>query len=129
MTKFRREKLHSMVKYNNLTRYCISTQCIPGRDMAKRCHTKYCVKSPVSSPLASPRVEASDTPKQVQHLSTCITVLMETPEPIKAPLIKGEWVSSMDLSDPPPRSPSTKLKEVPDTVLRVDINLWAMITT
>ena len=42
------------------------------------------LQSPVFSPQASPRVEASDRPKQAQHLSTCRKAQMETPESIRA---------------------------------------------
>ena len=55
--------------------------------------------SPVSSPQASTKVEASDIPKQAQHIPTCRKIQMETPESIKASLSPGEWVSSIDLSD------------------------------
>ena len=54
--------------------------------------------SPVSSPQASTKVEASDIPKQAQHIPTCRKIQMETPESIKASLSPGEWVSSIDLS-------------------------------
>ena len=45
------------------------------------------------------KVEANNRPKQAQHLPTCGKVQMETPESIRASLILGEWVSSIDLSD------------------------------
>ena len=81
------------------------------------------LQSPVYSPQASLGVEASDIPKQAQHLSSCRKVQMETPESIRASFIPGEWVSPTDLSvatlsqsHPFPLKP----KEVPDTVLRVN---------
>ena len=36
-----------------------------------KCKISLILLSPVSSPLASPKVEDSDRPKQAQHLSTC----------------------------------------------------------
>ena len=45
---------------------------------------------------------------------------METPESIRPSLIPGEWVSSSDLSDRYFLIPILRLKEVPDTRLRVD---------
>ena len=58
------------------------------------------LQSPVSSPQASPKVEASKRPKQAQHLSTCRKVRNgNTQESIRASLILGECVSSIDLSD------------------------------
>ena len=79
------------------------------------------LQSPVPNPQASPRVEASDRHKQAQHLSTCRKVQMETPESIRASLIPG-GIGVVDR--PVRRVPShplpPKLKEVPDTVLRVD---------
>ena len=45
------------------------------------------------------KVEASNRPKQAQHLPTCRKVQVETLESIRASLIPGEWVSSIDLSD------------------------------
>ena len=77
-------------------------------------------QSPVSSPQASPKVEANDRPKQAQHLSACRKVQMETPESIRTCLIPGEWVSSIDLSVATFTSLPEKPKEVPDTVLRMD---------
>ena len=50
-------------------------------------------------------------------LSTCRKVQMETLESIRASLIPGEWVSCQKHTF---SSPSSKLEEVPDTVLRVD---------
>ena len=43
------------------------------------------------------KVEASDRPKQAQHLPTSRKVQMELPESIGASLIPGEWVSLIDL--------------------------------
>ena len=57
------------------------------------------LKLRLSSPQASPKVEASDRPKQAQCLPTCRIFKMETPECIRASLIPGDWVSSIDLSD------------------------------
>ena len=36
-----------------------------------KCKISWVLQSPVSSPQASPKVEASDRPKQAQHLPTC----------------------------------------------------------
>ena len=52
-----------------------------------KCKISRVLQSSISSPQASPKVEASDRFK------------METPESIRASLIPGEWVSSIDLSD------------------------------
>ena len=59
-----------------------------------KCKISWVLQSAVSSPQASPKVEASDRPKQAQHFST-----LETPESIRTSLIPDEWVSSIDLSD------------------------------
>ena len=64
-----------------------------------KCKISRVLQSPVSSSQASPKVEASDRPKQAQHLPTCRKVQNGTPEFIRASLIPGEWVSSIDLSD------------------------------
>ena len=69
-------------------------------------------------PQASPKVEASNRRKQAQHLSACRRFKMETPESIRASLIPGEWVSSIDLSDAyHPHSP--KFKDVPRVLSQV----------
>ena len=78
------------------------------------------LQSPVPNPQASPRVEATDRHKQAHPFPTCRKVQMETPESIRASLIPGEWVSSSDLSDTYFLIPILHLKEVPDTLLRVD---------
>ena len=39
-----------------------------------KCKISRVLQSPVSSPQASPKVEASDRPKQAQHLPTCRSV-------------------------------------------------------
>ena len=57
------------------------------------------LQSPVSSPQASPKVEASNRPKQAQHLPNCRMVQNGKPESIRASLSPGEWVSSIYLSD------------------------------
>ena len=44
-------------------------------------------------------MEASNRPKQALHLPTVESFKMETPETIRASLIPGERVSSIDLSD------------------------------
>ena len=49
-----------------------------------KCKISRVLQSPVSSPQASPKVEASNRHKQAQH--------------IRASLVPGEWVSSVDLS-------------------------------
>ena len=53
-------------------------------------------------------------------LSSSRKVQMKTPESVRTSLIPGEWVSLIDLSDAYFLIPSAKLKQVPDTVLRVD---------
>ena len=45
---------------------------------------------------------------------------METPESIRASLIPGEWVLCQTCQTHTSSFPSSKLKEVPDTVLSVD---------
>ena len=61
------------------------------------------LQSPVSSPQASPKVEASNRLKlNSNRLNTFLHVekfKMETQESIRTSLIPGEWVSSIDLSD------------------------------
>ena len=75
------------------------------------------LQSPVPNPQASPRVEANDRHKQKKG---CRKVQMETPESIRASLIPGEWVSCQTCRTRTVSFPSSKLKEVPDTVLSVD---------
>ena len=53
-------------------------------------------------------------------VSTCRKVQMETPESIRASLIPGEWRSCQTCQTRTFSFPSSNLKEVPDTVLRVD---------
>ena len=65
-----------------------------------KCKISRVLQSPVSGPQASPKVEASDRSKQAQHLPTSREVKMEIPESIRASLIPGEWVSSIDLRIP-----------------------------
>ena len=60
-----------------------------------KCKISRVLQSPISSTQASPKVEASNRPKQAQHLH----LKMETPESIRTSLIQGEWMSSIDLSD------------------------------
>ena len=79
-----------------------------------KCKISRVLQLSVSSPQASPKVEVSNRPKQAQHL--LVEGSNETPESIRASLISGEWVPSIDLS----HLPSTQLKEIPDSVLRVD---------
>ena len=74
------------------------------------------LQSPLPNPQASPRVEANDRHKQAHPLSTCRKVQMETPESIRASLIPGEWVSCQTCQTRTFSFPSSKLKEVPDTV-------------
>ena len=65
-----------------------------------KCKISRVLQSLVSSPQASPKVEASHRLKQAQHFSTHVEKFkMETPESIRTSLIPGEWVSSIDLSD------------------------------
>ena len=63
-----------------------------------KCKISLVLQSPVSCTQASPKVEASNRPKQAQHLLTC-RFKMETPESIRASLIPAEWVSSRDIPD------------------------------
>ena len=78
---------------------CLLIQSLLSKNAIKRVENvkSLVLQSPVPSPRASPRVEARDRHKQAQHLSTCRKVQMETP--IRASLIPGEWVSSINLSD------------------------------
>ena len=69
------------------------------RNRNGKCKISRVLQSPVSSPQASPKVEAGHRPKQAQHFSTLEKFKMETPESIRTSLIPGEWVSSIDLSD------------------------------
>ena len=71
----------------------------------RKCKISRVLQSPVSSPQASPKVEASNRPKQTQHLPTCRRVQNETPESIRAALIPREWVS---YQTPTLTSPSTQ---------------------
>ena len=52
-----------------------------------KCKISLILQSPVSSPQASPEVEASNRLKQAQHFS------------IRISLIPGEWIALIDLSD------------------------------
>ena len=61
-----------------------------------KCKISRILQSPVSSPQASPKVEASNRLKQTLHVEK---FKMETPESIRTSLVPGEWVSSIDLSD------------------------------
>ena len=58
----------------------------------RKCKISRVLQSPLSSPQASPKVEASNRLKQAQHFSTRRKVHQDS-------LIPGEWVSSTDLSD------------------------------
>ena len=64
-----------------------------------KCKISLVLQSPFPNPQASPRVEANDRHEQASPLSICRKVQMETPESIRASLIPGEWVLSIDLSD------------------------------
>ena len=65
-----------------------------------KCKISRVLQSPVSSPKASPKVEASNRLKQTQHFSTCRKVRNgNSKESNRTSLIPGEWVSSIDLSD------------------------------
>ena len=57
------------------------------------------LQSPVSSPQASPKVEASNRLKQDHHFSSHRYFKIETPESTRTFLVPGEWVSSINLSD------------------------------
>ena len=65
----------------------------------RKCKVSRVLQSPVSSTQASPKVEASNRLKQAQHFLLVERFKMEIPESIRAFLIPGEWVSSIDLSD------------------------------
>ena len=54
-----------------------------------KCKISWVLQSPVSSPQASPKVEASHRLKQAQHFSTCRKVQNETPDSISTSLISG----------------------------------------
>ena len=56
------------------------------------------LQSPVSSTQASPKVEASNRPKQAQYLLKG-SIKMSIKKSIRTSLIPGKWVSSIDLSD------------------------------
>ena len=71
----------------------------------------------VPNPQASPRVEANDSGLTPHPLSTPRKVQMETPESIRTSLRPGEWVLCQTRTF---LFPSSKLKEVLDTVLGVD---------
>ena len=75
------------------------------------CKSSRVLQSPVSSSQASPKVEASDRPKQTQHLSTCRKVQNGNTR-VHQGLSDSRGLSVID------RPP--KPKEVPDTVLRVN---------
>ena len=66
------------------------------------------------------KVEASNRPKQTQHLPTCGKVQMETPESIRPSLILGEWdVVNRPIRRLPSHLHSPKLKEVPKVLPQV----------
>ena len=64
-----------------------------------KCKISLVLQLPVSSPQASPKVEASNRLQQAQLFLHVEKFKMETPESIRTSLIPGEWVSSIDLSD------------------------------
>ena len=64
-----------------------------------KCKISRVLQSPVSSPQASPKVEASNRPKQAQHLSTCRKVQNGNSRVHQDLPDSREWVSSIDLSD------------------------------
>ena len=55
------------------------------------------LQSLVSSLQAQPKIETGHSPQQAQHFSR--SSKMETPESVRASLIPGDWVSSIDLLD------------------------------
>ena len=63
-----------------------------------KCQISRVLQSPVSSPKASPKVEASNRLKQAQHFSTRRKVQNGNSR-VHQNLVPGEWVSSIDLSD------------------------------
>ena len=73
-----------------------------------KCKISRVLQSPVSSPQATLKVEASYRPKHAKHLPTVERFKMETPESIRASLIPGEWVSLRDLSDTYPIHPKSR---------------------
>ena len=64
-----------------------------------KCKISRVLQSPVPSTQASPKVEASHRPQQLNTFLHVEKFKMETPESIRTSLIPGEWVSSIDLSD------------------------------
>ena len=56
-----------------------------------KCKIYRVLQSPVSSPQASPKVEASNRLRQAQHFLHIEKFKMETPESIRTSMIPGEW--------------------------------------
>ena len=64
-----------------------------------KCKISRVLQSPVSCTQASPKVEASNRPKQAQHLPTCRKVQNGNTRVHQDLSDSREWVSSIDLSD------------------------------
>ena len=64
-----------------------------------KCKISRVLQSPVSSPQASPKVEASNRLKQAHTFLHVEKFKMETPESIRTSLVPGEWVLLIDLAD------------------------------
>ena len=69
-----------------------------------KCKITWVLQSPVSSPQASPKVDASDRPKQAQHLSTCRPVSRHLHIPfLKSPkkylTLSSEWIINQEKSE------------------------------
>ena len=80
----------------------------------RKCKISRVLQSPVSSPQASPKVEASDRPKQAQHLHPCRKVQNGNSR-VHQDLSnsRGMGVNDRPIRQLPPHPHPPKLKEVP----------------
>ena len=85
-----------------------------------KCKISWVLQSPVSSPQASPKVEASDRPKQAQHLPTCRKVQNGNSRVHQGLSdFRGMGVVNRPIRGVPSHPHPTKLKEVPKVLPQV----------
>ena len=85
-----------------------------------KCKISRVLQSPVSSPQASPKVEASNRLKQAQHLSTCRKVQNGNPRIHQdLPGSRGMGIVDRPIGRLPSHPHPPKLKEIPKVLLQV----------
>ena len=84
-----------------------------------KCKISWVLQSPVSSPQASPKVEASHRLKQAQHFSTLKKFKMQTPESIRTSHSKGMGIVDRPIRHLPSHPHPPKLKEIPKVLPQV----------